>query len=102
MLRLALLLILLMFVARAFWRIVDGIIEGVTGRPRSGPLRRGAEMVRDPVCGTFVLPARAVALDDGGERLFFCSASCRDKYRARPSTRSSRGTSTDDVEGRTA
>jgi YHS domain-containing protein len=45
-------------------------------------------MVRDPVCGTFVLPERAVTLMDGRSRLFFCSEACRDKYRSRPSTRS--------------
>ena len=40
-------------------------------------------MVRDPVCGTFVLPASAVTLVDGRARLYFCSDACRDKYRAR-------------------
>ena len=40
-------------------------------------------MARDPVCGTFVLPDRAVTLVDGRARLFFCSEACRDKYRAR-------------------
>jgi hypothetical protein len=44
---------------------------------------RGIEMVRDPVCGTFVVPDRAVTLADGSRHLYFCSASCRDKYRAR-------------------
>jgi YHS domain-containing protein len=40
-------------------------------------------MVRDPVCGTFVLPASAVTLADGRARIYFCSETCRDKYRAR-------------------
>lgn len=103
MLRLALVLILLLLVARAFWRVVDGIIDGLSGR--QGSERRGLPMVRDPVCGTFVLPDRAVTLAEGAERVFFCSTACRDKYRARPSTRSGspRATSSGDhVEGRTA
>jgi YHS domain-containing protein len=85
MLRLALLLILLVFIARAFWRLVDGIIDGVTGRPPISPRipRRGVQMVRDPVCGTFVLPERAVTIVDGRRQVFFCSTGCRDKYRAR-------------------
>jgi len=84
MLRLALFLILAIFVARAFWRLVDGIIDGAKGpRPRGQAPQRGVSMVRDPVCGTFVLPERAVALDDGRSRLFFCSDRCRDEYRAR-------------------
>ncbi len=82
--RLILFLILSVFVARAFWRIVDAVIEGVTGRPRGAQTpERGASMVRDPVCGTFVLPARAVTIADGRTRVYFCSESCRDKYRAK-------------------
>jgi YHS domain-containing protein len=45
-------------------------------------------MARDPVCGTYVVPDRAVAIDEGRRRLFFCSTACRDQYR----TRSSKGT----------
>jgi len=86
MLRLALVLILIVFIARAFWRVVDGIIEGLTGRPRSRTLRRSAQMERDPICGTFVLPDRAVTLEDGSHRMFFCSKACRDKYRGRTRT----------------
>ena len=83
MLRFVLLLVLVILIARAFWRVVDGVIEGLSGRPRSAAPRRTAQMERDPVCGTFVLPDRAVTLDDGSRRVFFCSAVCRDKYRAR-------------------
>ena len=46
-------------------------------------LVRGVNMVRDPVCGTFLLPERAVTLGDARRRVFFCSTTCRDKYRAR-------------------
>ena len=61
-----------------------GHIEGVTGRPRGAQTpERGASMVRDPVCGTFVIPARAVTIVDGRTRVYFCSESCRDKYRAK-------------------
>lgn len=85
MLRVALLVILCVVLGRTFWRIIDGLVEGVTGRPRSGVPQPGVQMVRDPVCGTFVLPERAVALTDGRTRLFFCSDTCRDKYRVRSS-----------------
>jgi YHS domain-containing protein len=40
-------------------------------------------MARDPVCGTYVVPDRAVAITDGRRQIFFCSTVCRDKYRAR-------------------
>ncbi len=108
MLRFALVLILLVFIARAFWRLVDGVIEGVTGRPvRRGPRGRSAsrapersvQMSRDPVCGTFVVPDSAIILTDGSRRIYFCSARCRDQYRARPSARPD---ASGRAEGRTA
>jgi YHS domain-containing protein len=84
MARFVLLLILTVVVARAFWRVVDGVVEGLAGRPGStGVPDRGVQMVRDPVCGTFVVPDRAVTITVGRQRLYFCSDSCCDKYRAR-------------------
>jgi YHS domain-containing protein len=84
MLRFALLLLLFAFVARTFWKMVDSLIEGLTGRPKnSSPLSSSARrMERDPVCGTFVLPAGAVSLVDGRAHVYFCSTVCRDQYRA--------------------
>ena len=81
MLRLALLLILFIFIARAFGRVVDGVIEGVSGKGAT-PARPGVQMVRDPVCGTFLLRDRAVTLTDRRQQVFFCSTTCRDKYKA--------------------
>ena len=78
-----LLLALIVVVAWAFWRVVDGIMVGLTGRGPRAPQRGGVQMARDPICGTFVLPDQALALGDGSRRVFFCSARCRDKYRAR-------------------
>jgi len=84
MVRIALLLVLIIFIARAFWRLVDGFIAGMSGQPPStGAAKRGVQMVRDPVCGVFVVPDRAVTITDGRQQLFFCSSKCRDKYRAR-------------------
>lgn len=85
MLRYILLLLLLVFVARAFWRVVEGVLEGVSGRPRSAsPRRASVQMARDPICGTFVVPERAVTIVEGRQQIHFCSTSCRDQYRARP------------------
>jgi len=85
-LRLVLFVIFAIIVARAFWRLFDGIIEGIGGRPprgRGGVPTRGVQMVRDPVCGTFVLPDHALMLVDGRAHVFFCSDACRAKYQAR-------------------
>ena len=85
LLRLALFIVLGIFVARAFWRFVDGISSGVRGRAPRGKGQvpsRGVPMVRDPVCGTFVLPDHARMITDGRTRVFFCYDACRDKYQA--------------------
>jgi YHS domain-containing protein len=84
MARFVLLLVLIIIVSRMFWRLVDSFIEGATGQPRRPRApERGVPMARDPVCGTFVVPERAVSLVNGRTRLFFCSETCRDKYRAK-------------------
>ena len=98
-----LLFVLAMLMARAVGRVIDGVKDGLSGRAtrrRGGNVpARGIQMVRDPVCGTYVIPDRAVALADGSHRVFFCSTTCRDQYLARPSTRSGRP---EPAEGRTA
>jgi YHS domain-containing protein len=83
--RVALFVILALLIGRALWRLLDGIIEGATGsRGRRDQVpQRGVSMVRDPVCGTFVVRDRALTLTDGHTELFFCSDACRDKYRKR-------------------
>jgi len=78
-----LLLVLAMVMARAAWRVIGGITEGLSGSRGGNVPARGVQMVRDPVCGTYVVPDRALSLPDGSGRVFFCSANCRDKYRAR-------------------
>jgi YHS domain-containing protein len=85
LLRLILFVIFAIVVARAFWRLVDGVVDGISGRPRNqSPVRSGGvAMVRDPVCGTFVVPDPARMINDGRTQVFFCSNTCRDRYLAR-------------------
>jgi YHS domain-containing protein len=90
--------VLLIFIIRALRGLWGGIVEGFN-RPanqRGGVPARGVQMMRDPVCGTFVIPERALSLSIGREVLYFCSPGCRDEYRKRTSA------STGRVEGRTA
>ena len=86
MARLLLFLVLSIILSRMFWRIAASFMEGLTGgqrRPPASSPQHGVHMVRDPVCGTFVVPERAITLHDGRARVFFCSDACRDQYRAR-------------------
>lgn len=84
MVRVLLELIVILLVTRAFWRLAGGLREGLFGQTRRPSVpRRGVQMVRDPVCGTFVVPTSAFALTEGRRELYFCSSACRDRYRAR-------------------
>jgi YHS domain-containing protein len=82
-LRIILIGILLMLVARAFSRVVDGVMEAAGGSPRRGsPPQPGVKLVRDPVCGTFVSPGTALSLTARGATHYFCSEDCRRKFNA--------------------
>jgi len=89
LLRTLLLSLLLTLAVRAFRRLFDGIAEGMRGDAPSGATgrarvpQRGVQMARDPVCGTFVVPDRAVSIRVGRDQVHFCSTACRDKFRAK-------------------
>ncbi len=86
MIRAILIGILLLLIARAFWRLMDGVIEAFGGTKRTRSRRAESEtaatkLVKDPVCGTHVSPSSAVRLSAGGHTHYFCSEHCRDQYR---------------------
>jgi YHS domain-containing protein len=61
------------------WRFVSGVIEGATGKSKvSKP--KGVSLVKDPVCGMFVVRSRAVTIKRNGIVKYFCSDQCRRKY----------------------
>jgi hypothetical protein len=86
MVRVVLYVLLLILLVRAASRLWRGLAEGI-GRSASGGdvSTTSVQMVRDPVCGTFVVPDRSLTLSVGRQQLHFCSAACRDLYRARAS-----------------
>jgi YHS domain-containing protein len=82
--RFILIAILVLLVARMFWRVVDGIMEGAGGKPRRGRTRSPAvRLVRDPVCGTYVSPQNSFALAARDTTHYFCSEQCRTDYQRR-------------------
>ena len=88
MLRFILLFILLSFVYRAVSRLWTGIVRGMQdgnapprARANARAQQQSVQMSRDPICGTFVVPERAVALSGtGDDRYYFCSTACRDQF----------------------
>lgn len=84
MIRILLVAILLLVIARSFWRTIDGIIEGAGGgqRVRSRQGRPITKLVRDPICGTYVVPHEQLSVTTGARIHYFCSETCRSKFRA--------------------
>lgn len=84
MIRALLVLALLLLVAWAFWRFVDGVIDTFGGLPSGRRKGRGraapVRLVRDPVCGTWIDPGASLAIDTRGMTHYFCSAACRDSF----------------------
>jgi hypothetical protein len=80
MLGILLRLILLFIIVRALWRFARGIAEGLNP---SLDKPRAVGLVRDPVCGTFVVPSRSLTSGSGAEARFFCSERCREAWSRR-------------------
>lgn len=85
MLRFILLSLLFLLVARAFWRLMDGVIEAARGGQTEhlGGNAPAVKLVRDPVCGTYVPPRTALSLISAGSTQYFCSEQCRGEYKKR-------------------
>lgn len=74
--------LLLRWLWQWFWR---GGWKAFPSQSREGtvpPARHGV-IKRDPVCGTYVDIEVSLPESVSGETLHFCSARCRDAYRAR-------------------
>ena len=48
--------------------------------PPRGPAPQSLK--KDPVCGTFISTATSLSKQVRGETYYFCSAACRDKFKA--------------------
>ena len=83
MIRYLLIAILVLLIARAFWRLIDGIMEAAGGTTRSRAKSPAVKLVRDPVCGTFVSPGNALSLTARGATHYFCSEECRAEFQRR-------------------
>jgi len=50
------------------------------GQMAARPARRD-ELVKDPVCQTYVVMSRALRSEEGGDVVHFCSRECQERYR---------------------
>jgi len=85
--RFLLLIVLFTVFARLFWRFIDGVVRGATiPTPDSKGGSRAPSPVKMqpcPVCGTYVVPGKAISAVSQGAPVHFCSEKCRSEYAAR-------------------
>ena len=88
MIRWVLNIIVLLLLLRLVLRFVLGLIQGLTEptggsaagrRTAGGPARIAGELVKDPVCATYIPRESAIAVRVAGETRYYCSTTCRDK-----------------------
>jgi YHS domain-containing protein len=87
LLRALLVFVFFALLARAVWRLIEGVIRGAGGAPGGGRVRRpeppkAVKMAQCPVCGTYVVPGKSISDVSQGRTLYFCSEACRAKYAA--------------------
>jgi YHS domain-containing protein len=84
--RLILIVILILAAARFVWKLVEAVLRGAMG-PADQNTRRGApapvKMQPCPVCGTYVVPGKAISVVSSGAPVYFCSDKCRAEYQTR-------------------
>lgn len=88
MARFLLLLALFVVIAKVFWRFFDAMIRGASASaPQGGARRRGAapavKMSQCPVCGTYVVPGKAISLVSDGAPVYFDTEKCRGEFQSR-------------------
>jgi len=74
--------ILIFFIVRALSRLLQGVLQGA-GYRRDAPQQQSVGLVRDPVCGVFVVPGQALELGTGTSAKYFCSEKCRREWQQR-------------------
>jgi YHS domain-containing protein len=79
MIKLLVWLILASLVLRSVVKLLRGVSEGLYG-PAAPKPPKAVPLVRDPVCGTYVVPSNALSAGAGAETKFFCSENCRRTY----------------------
>ena len=87
LLRALLLFLFFLFLARAVWRLVEGISRGALGGDPSSARSRdkgpvAVKMAPCAVCGTYVVPGKALTSVSHGQVVYFCSETCRGKHAA--------------------
>jgi len=87
--RFILLMVLFVVIAKMFWRFIDAVVSGATGGAaqsrgarKSGP-PVSVKMQPCPICGTYVVPGKAISAVSGGASVYFDTEKCRAEFQSR-------------------
>ena len=81
MVRLIIWAVLLIAIGRILWRFMYAIFDGAGMLKESSQRERAAvKLVRDPICGVFVVPGKALTSGSGSATRYFCSEKCREQW----------------------
>ena len=72
-------LLFAVLIIRLIWKFFAGMVTAARD-PRPRTAKPGVALVRDPVCGVYVEPARALAVRSGPATHYFCSKQCRRSF----------------------
>lgn len=75
-------LAIFVFLAFVVYKLLGGLLKGVSvsSRPEVPANKSTAELVQDPQCGAYILPAQGVDGRLASKTYHFCSESCRDQF----------------------
>ncbi|MEJ2199432.1 MAG: PP0621 family protein [Desulfuromonadaceae bacterium] len=73
---------LLGFLAYTFFTALTHSMTGAKKHVPPQKTRQGEDMVRDPQCGTYIPRGDALEKTVGGQKHYFCSTECRDRFSA--------------------
>jgi len=78
-------LILFFLILFAIYYLFKRWVRGFFGQTRQGPERKPPpiidELVKDPVCGTYVPKREAIVYGKKGKLYYFCSKECLEKFK---------------------
>ena len=74
--------LLIVLVIRALWRLIVGLLQGVVQAPSRAVRGAGdpVPLVKDPVCGTYIVRGKALTARAGDDTHYFCSERCREEF----------------------
>jgi len=78
-------LLLLCILGFLVYSLGVALLRPFSGRPRVPRAKssEGEEMVKDPVCGTYLPRSDALSCTQDGETHYFCSRECRDRFQSK-------------------